>query len=540
MIYIFGHRNPDTDSIASSIALSELKQLQGFQTEAFALGPLSRETAFVLKRFGLEPPRILEDIKNEVRDLNHDEVVPVAPDSSILQAFQRMEQEKIKTLPVCDESRKLLGILTMKDIAMALITEDERRLSTHTDNLLSDLKGKFLVGDPQPVEGRVMVMAFFHKTLEKNTHLDKGWITIVGDNYDNIDYCIRSEVGLIIITGNHEIPRNLMDQAREKGIPVISVAYDTYLTSKRILQCNHIKDIMRRDNLHLMRPYELLEEVHLRVRDHRHSFYPIVDEKDRYIGLVGRNRLLSPAKKQVILVDHNEFSQSAPGIEEAEILEVVDHHRIGDLRTRDPISFRNMPVGSTCTILEQMYREAGITPSKAMASVMISGILSDTLYFRSPTTTETDRLALGALNRIAGLDLDGFARELFTEGTSLEGLSTREIFYRDYKTFELGRETMGISQIFTLDMEGVMSRREDIMALIRKTKEEDGHHTVLIMITDILKEGSTLFYETRREKMITLAFGFRAEQGIFLSGIVSRKKQMVPALIDGYHQTLSS
>jgi len=536
MIYIFGHKSPDTDSICSAVALSRLKNKIGIETEACALGPINKESEYALNRFEVEHPRLIDDIKTEVKDLVYDEINLVDPKSSVLQAFEMMEDGKVKTLPVGGESGRLQGIVTMKDIAMGLIQNDERQLKTHMNNIIRDLNGKMLTGKPTEIDGKVMVMAFFHKTVKRNIVLDENWISIVGDNYDNIELCIKAGVQLIIITGNHIIPRNLLNLAKEKNVPIMSVSLDTYLTSRKINQCTYLSSIMRSDEISVLKEYEYLEDVYKKIREHRHTYYPVIDQNNKYLGFIGRSQLLNPQRKQVIMVDHNEYSQSALGIEEAEILEVVDHHKIGSIRTTMPISFRNMPVGSTCTIVYQMYRESGHNPEKDVAGLLLSGIISDTLNFKSPTTTNIDREVALKLNEILNLDIDGFAKEMFRVGTSLNGMTTEEIFYRDFKTFDVENGKLGVSQVFTLDIDNVMDRSEEIIEFIKSEHKRNDYIATLLVITDIIEEGSTLLYQTEIDGLFTKSFGIKEKQGMFVPKLISRKKQVVPSMMETLHR----
>lgn len=536
MIYIFGHKNPDTDSVCSAIALSRLKNKMGLETEACTLGPINKEATFILERFKVEHPRVIDDIKTEVKDLVYDEIQSVDPKASILQAFQMMETEQVRTLPVCGKKGELLGIVTMKDIAMGLIQNDERRLKTHMNNLISDLDGKMLVGEPSEVEGQIIVMAFFHKTVERNISLDNKWISIVGDNYDNIEFCIKSGVQLIIITGNHKIPNSLLELAKERNVPIMSVGLDTYLTSRKIDQCTYLSSIMRSDRICTLKGYEYLEDVYKKINERRHSFYPVIDQDNIYLGFIGRNQLLHPQRKKVIMVDHNEYSQSALGIEQAEILEVVDHHKIGDIRTTMPISFRNMPVGSTSTIVYQLYREADQEVEYDVAALLLSGIISDTLNFKSPTTTWIDKETAVKLNEIVKIDIDIFAKEMFKVGTSLKGLSIEDVFYRDLKVFDYENKQIGVSQVFTLDIENIMNRSQDIIDFLKNEHKNKGYMVTLLVITDILNEGSTFLYELEDERLLTKAFEVEAKQGMFVPKVISRKKQVVPSLIEALHR----
>ena len=536
MIYIFGHRNPDTDSVCSAIALSRLKNKMGFKTRACSLDKINKETEYALDMYGVEHPMVIEDIKTEVKDLTYDEIPFVDPKSSILQVFKMMEDNKLKTIPVCDSEGILLGIVTMKDIAMGLIQNNERRLKTHMNNIIKDLDGKMLVGETGDLDAKIMVMAFFHKTLAKTSMLDDTWISIVGDNYENIEFCINEGVQLLVITGGHDIPERLIDLANGKNVPVMSVSSDTYMTSRKIDQCTYVSSIMRSDEICSLKEYEYLEDVYKNIREHRHTFYPIIDQNSHYLGFIGRNQLLNPQRKKVIMVDHNEYSQSAPGIEEAEIMEVVDHHKIGNIRTNMPISFRNMPVGSTCTIVYKIYRESGFVPEREIAGLLLSGIISDTLNFKSPTTTIIDREVAFELNGILHIDMDSYAKEMFKVGTSLEGLSIEEIFYRDFKTFEYKNREIGVSQVLTMDVEGIMDRKDEILGFMQKEHDKNNYVITLLVITDIINEGSTLLFKTEFAGAIKKAFDVKESQGMFVPNVISRKKQVVPKLLEALHR----
>jgi len=539
MIYIFGHRNPDTDSICSAIALSRLKNKLGMDTRACAIETINKETEFVLERFGVEGPKIIEDIKTEVKDLPYEEIGFINPKSSILQAFKIMKNNKVKTLPVCDDNGRLLGVLTMKDIAMGLIQNDERSIVSNMESMIKDLDGRMLAGQMGEVNGKIIVMAFFHTTLEKNTFIDSKWISVVGDNYENIEFCIKEGVQLVIVTGSHIIPQNLIELANKKGVPIMSVSPDTYMTAKKINQCSYVSTIMKQNDICVLKEYEYLEDAYKRLQEHRHSYYPIIDRSNKYSGFISRNQLLNPQKKQVIMVDHNEYSQSAVGIEEAEIIEVVDHHKIGNIRTNLPIAFRNQPVGSTCTIVFQMYREAGVKIERDTAGLLLSGIISDTLNFKSPTTTRIDVEAAEELNKLLELDLSIYAEEMFKVGTSLEGMQIENIFYQDFKTFEIGDQLVGISQVITMDIENIMERKTEILEFIKKEHEKNAYMTTLLVITDVVKKGSTLLYNTEIDGLIGKAFEMDEKQGMFVYNLISRKKQVVPKLMEALHRMKS-
>lgn len=532
---VFGHKNPDTDSVTSSIAFSNLKNKLGYNTKPCILGCISKESKFVLDYFKVPVPLEIKNVKTQVRDLNYDVVPGIKPDVSILSAYNLMERLNLKTLPIVNEHNRLLGIITMKDIAMELITGDFYRLHTSITNIINDLQGKLLVNNitDKTLDGRISVIAYYHKTILGSIGQDD--IIIVGDRYDIIEYALSTSVKAIILTNVTDLPQKYIDMAEEKNIPIISVGLDTYTTAKLISQCNYVSSIMKQKGIVKFNENQYLDEIKEEMMATQYRNYPVVKEDNILLGFINKKHIISPGKKKVLLVDHNEYAQSADGLAEAEILEIVDHHKIGDIATSVPIAFRNMPVGSTCTIIFEMYRENNIDLTWEMAGLLLSGIISDTLLFKSPTTTERDRLAVHSLNSILGLDLEQFAMEMFKVGTSLEGSSVEEIFYKDFKEFSLEEYKMGISQVFTLDIEDVFNRERQFTEFVSETHRNKGYFLTLLVVTDILKEGSYLLYMTENNSLISTAFQVSSQQGVFVPGLVSRKKQVVPRLLEAYN-----
>ncbi|AEF93850.1 Inorganic diphosphatase [Desulfotomaculum nigrificans CO-1-SRB] len=527
---VFGHRNPDTDSVAAAVALSYLKNNLGFKTLPCILGNINKESQYVLDYFGLPVPQIIHNVKSQVRDLDYDVVTGIRPDSSILSAYKLMEQDNLRTLPIVDEEQRLLGIVTMKDIAMELVKGDFYKLKTSISNIVKDLDGKLLVGEDFTVEGRISVIAYYYKTVQDSLGQDD--IIIVGDRYDIIECAIRSRVKLIILTSGRDLPPKYIDLAKLQKVPIISVSLDTYTTAKLINQCNYVSFIMKSKGIVKFNHNQYLDEIKEVMISTNFRNYPVVAEDNTFLGFINKQHVLSPGKKKVILVDHNEYGQSAEGLNEAEIVEIIDHHKLGDISTAVPISFRNMPVGSTCTIIHQMFKELNIDLSKEIAGILLAGIISDTLFFKSPTTTQMDRQAVDELNLVLNLNLDNFAMQMFKVGTSLEGNSIEEIFYKDFKQFDLEGYKVGIGQVFTLDIEDVFNRKEQFIEFVHKTHENKGYFLTLLVITDILKEGSYLIFRCENNSFISVAFNVEPTQGIFVPGIVSRKKQVVPQILD--------
>ena len=532
-IFIFGHKNPDTDSVASAIAFSHLKNTLGYETIPCILGDINKETQYVLNYFNLPIPRLLDNVKAQVKDLTYSFDKSASENSSILSIYKLMEEEDLQTVAIVDEDDKLKGIVSMKDIAMGLIKGDFYHLNTSLDNLLQDLNGQVLVKNRSDFDGRVSVIAYYYKTIS-NTLGPKD-IIIVGDRYDVIQEAIQAKVQLIIITGANSIPEKYIQLANDNRVTIISIPWDTYYTSKMINQSNLVSSIMRSKNIIWFYEDDYLEEINEEIISTNHRNYPVIDKDGRFLGFINKKHILSPQRKKVILVDHNEYAQSVDGLKEAEILEIVDHHKLGDISTSMPINFRNSIVGSTCTIIYQMFREYNIDIEYNIAGLLISGILSDTLYFKSPTTTDMDRNAVNYLNQILNLDIENYVMEMFKTGTSLEGESIEDIFYNDFKEFYLESHKTGISQVFTLDIDDVFRRKELILDFIETTHKNNNYDITLLLITDILKEGSYILYKSVNDNIISTAFDTEVEQGVFLEGIISRKKQVVPKLQEAIH-----
>lgn len=528
---IFGHKNPDTDSVTSAVAFSYLKNKLGFDTTPCVLGEIRKESKYVLDYFKLPYPIYIENVKTQVKDLNYDKVEGISSNSSILYAYKLMESNHLRTLPVVCKDNKLIGILTMKDIAMELIRGDFHHITTSLSNISNDLNGTIVLNGKDTVSGKISVMAFYYDSI-KGT-LCENDIIIVGDRYDIIEYAIDSKVQLIIVTGGKELPEKYINMAKSNNVSIISVPMDTYTTSRLINQCSYVSSMMMNSkDIIKFNENEYLDEIRDDIIDSNFRNYPVVDEDNNFLGFIARKHLLNPAKKKVILVDHNEYAQSADGLEESEILEIVDHHKIGGISTSIPINFRNMTVGSTCTIVYNMFKEYDIEIPREIAGLLISGIVSDTLLFKSPTTTSLDKKAVEDLNLILNLDLDKYAMDMFKAGTSLEGFSIKDIFYRDFKEFNLEGIKSGIGQVFTLDIDAVFDRKEEFLDFINKTHDDKNYGLTLLVITDILKEGSYLLYKSNNSSIIPTAFKTEDSQGVFVDGLVSRKKQVVPKLLE--------
>ncbi|MGD9567600.1 MAG: putative manganese-dependent inorganic diphosphatase [Sedimentibacter sp.] len=530
---IFGHKTPDTDSVCAAIALSNLKNELNESSKPFILGNINKETEFVLKYFNVEIPKVLDNVKIQIKDLDFDRIKPFNKDNSVHFAYFNMNENKLRTLPIVDEEGYLAGIITMKDIAMSLINTDQHYLSTSYDNIIETLLGKSILKFDDKIDGEIIVASFEEKTLRKSTIVNKNSIVIVGDRVGVIKYAIEIGVKLIIVTGNLEVPSSLIKLAEENKVNIIGTAYQTYYTAKNISLSKYVKDIMKSKDIMMFSEEDYLNDCKEDVEQSRHSKFPIISKDKKYLGLLSRNHLINPQRKRVILVDHNEMNQSADGLDEAEILEVIDHHKIGDIKTSIPIIFRNMPVGSSNTIIFNIYRENNIEIKKEIAGLMLSGIISDTLLFKSPTTTDRDRMAVEELVRIVNIDLHSYAMEMFKAGTSLEGYTMEEILFQDFKKFNLVYKNVGISQVFTLDIKQIMNKRDGFVKLIDDMTIDKDYFMIIMAVTDIVNEGSYIFYTSSKERLVKGIFEEEnVYQGIYVDKCVSRKKQIVPRVIN--------
>lgn len=528
---VFGHRNPDTDSIASTLALSYLKNKLGYNTKPCALGKPNKETKFALDFFELERPEIIDNVKIQINDISYDKPPKIRPKTSIRAAFKIMEENNLKALPIVDENKELVGIVTMKDIAMSFIKGDIYSLETSLVNIIQDLEGILLKeNENSELEGKIAVIAFQSGAIKGSDIIDENSVIIVGNRSNIINHAIEKKVKLIVVTGERLVPEKYYENAAKHGVNIVATEKDTYTVSKLIHQTNFVSSIMT-ENPTRFYDTEYLEDVAEEMRYKIHSNYPIVNMRNKFLGFIARKHILNPGRKNVIIVDHNEYSQSADGLCEANITEIVDHHKIGDIATSKPINFRNMTVGSTCTIVYQMYKENNMEIPYEIAGILLSGIISDTLLLKSPTTAELDSIAVSELNKILKLDLKAYSMKMFKMGTSLEGQSINEIFYKDFKEFVLEDEKVGISQIFTLDIEDIINRKDEFLENINRVFKKQEHYLTLMLVTDIMKNGSYLFYKSQNLNIIDSAFKIGKTQGAFAETVVSRKQQVVPKLM---------
>lgn len=533
-IYIVGHKSPDSDSICSALAYAEYKNISGdVNAIPTRLGEINRETKFILDYFGVEAPMFLETVRLSIEDLNFDKVAPVSSEVSLRMALELMKRNRLNSLPVINENEQLEGIVTSSDIIRSYIDIWDSnilgRSETSIENIIDTLSAEVVVlpNKVKPFTGKVLVLAMEPESMKK--HIEENDIVICGDRKDAQKFAINGNVSLMIVTGNVEVDDEITELAEKKGTIILFTPYDTFTTARLITQSIPIKNVMSREDLVTFTFDDLVSNVREEMSKTRYRSYPVIDVNNRIVGLISRYHLIASIKKKVILVDHNERSQSVDGLEECEILEIIDHHRIADIFTGSPIYFRNEPVGSTSTIIASIFFENGQRPSKKMAGILAAAIISDTLLFRSPTSTNTDEIMLNRLAKIADLDVEQFAMEMFKAGTSLSGKTPQELLKEDFKTFNIEGEKIGIAQVYTMDPDSLKDMKSDLISLMEERADKHGYSTFMLMLTDIFNEASEMVIVGQNKELIAGAFEKELSNGSFyVPGVLSRKKQVIP------------
>jgi manganese-dependent inorganic pyrophosphatase len=530
-IYIFGHKKPDTDSVTSAIALSYLKNRIGMKTKPMVLGKINKETEFVLNYFKVEVPELLEDVKLQLKDVNYHKDCFVNELDSIINTYNYMTKMNITGVPIVDSNNKLRGLLTSKMIGEALINGNFTKLNTSYDNILEVLKGEEILKFDDEIIGNIIAAAFRSTTILNTTEFREDTIMIIGDRHSIIEAAVNSKIKLLIIVGNLDLKEEHLEIARQNRVNIIRTHYDTFHTAKLINLSNYVKNLIADSRNISFNENDYYDDFKRLSAKLGHNNYPVVDNSGKCLGLIRITDINKMSKKQVILVDHNDINQSVEGLEEAEVLEIVDHHNLGSLTTNMPINFRNMTVGSTNTILYSLYNENNVAIPPGIAGLMLSGIISDTLKFTSPTTTEYDKFVAQKLSLIANIYIDDYASRMFKAGTDLNGKSTSEIIQGDIKTYEVNGKKIAISQVITLASDEALKQKDEYIKELNHMKEM-GYDVILLSITDILKDGSYIFFNEESKDIIASMFGFEnIEEGYFFNKCLSRKKQLVPLIM---------
>ena len=543
-VVVIGHRNPDTDSICSAIAYAELKnKTSDLVCEARRAGKMNQETEFVLKKFGVTPPRMCTDVNPKIRDVDYREIPGIPGSTSLRKAWEVMRDRKIDTLPVTDPDNELEGVITVKDIATANMdlfdTGILAKSCTSYRNILETLGATMVVGSEDAVctTGHIRIGTATPEMLE-NT-VEKGDIVILTNRYESQLCAIEKEASLLIICNGAKVGRTIQRIAEETGVAIMTAPCDTYAAGKLISQCAPISYYMTRQDIikfTLVTPVADVTRVMAKVR---HRYFPILDEEGKYCGMISRRNIINLRKRRIILVDHNEATQAVEGFEQAEILEIIDHHRIGSLETSGPVYFRNQPVGCTATIVTQMYDENGVEIPQQTAGLLLGAILSDTLAFRSPTCTPVDVNTAKRLAKIAGVDIEEFANEMFEAGERLDGKTAEEVFLQDFKVFMCGDIRFGVAQGSYMTRKNLYGAEKLLKPYLEEARNKQNVEDLYVLLTDVPKEESVVICTGRYAEEV-LAEGFDTqptEDGSWtLPGVVSRKKQFIPALMAAYQE----
>lgn len=537
LVYVSGHRNPDTDSICSAIAYSYLLNATNkYNAIPVRLGEINRETEYVLKRFGVEHPVLLKTVKQKVEDLNYDKVTVFSKDLTLKTAWFLLKQQNLKSAPILDEHGQLLGLLSTSNIIEGYMdqwdSEVLKKAKTPVENVIDTLEANviYLNESLKVVEGDIHIAAMSGSEAKKRIH-ENDVVIVGGDRSDDLEELISVKPSLIVLTGSLTADENVVKKCEEQGISIISTPFNTYQTSQQIVQAIPVEYVMIKGDIKTFSTDDTLDYMKEVMSETRYRGYPVIDLNNRCVGSISRFALLKGLRKKVILVDHNERGQSIPGIEEADILEIVDHHRVADIQTVGPLMFRGEPLGSTATIVTKMFDELDVEMPSHIAGLLLGAVVSDTLLFKSPTCTPVDTKIAKKLAEIAGVGIQEFAMEMFKAGTSLVGKTVDEIFNQDFKKFSFDNLQVGVAQVNSMDIEGFLPYKKDMLDYMNKFAEDNNLEFTLLLLTDIINANSEIFVGGPRPELVEKAFNVQLTecQGT-LAGVISRKKQVVPAI----------
>ena len=538
-VYVVGHKNPDTDSICSAISYAYLKN-QTCSVNSYVparAGQVSAETQYVLERFQVETPAFLENIGTRVKDMDIRKVPGVSSDISLKNAWALMTTQNVYTLPITNEENQLRGLITINDIARSYMEEYDSAIvsvaRTPYKNILETLDAEMIVGDETGYfeKGKVVIAAANPDVMEN--YIEEHDMVVLGNRYESQLCAIEMQAGCIVVCLGSPVSRTIRRLAQERNCTIIVTPLDTYAVARLINQSMPVEFFMRKDNLMTFWLSDYTESIRDIMSKKRYRDFPIQDRAGKYVGMISRRNLLGVHKRGLILVDHNEVSQTVDNVLDAEILEIIDHHRLGSLETMAPVYFRNQPVGCTATIVYQMFREQDVEIPPQIAGLLCSAIISDTLVFRSPTCTSMDVNAARDLEKIAGIVCESYAEKMFAAGSDLKSKTNREILYQDFKTFEFGDLNIGIGQITSMNQDELAHIRERLIPYIREVYEKGTMDMLFFMLTNVIKESSELICCGKdSNELVQVAFRQTVTDGcVQLPGVVSRKKQLVPGFM---------
>ena len=542
-VWVVGHKNPDTDSICAAIAYANLKnQTDGNRYEAKRAGELNEETKYVLDTFGVKSPGLITDVGAQVKDIEIRKTPGVSGKISLKRAWEMMKEQNVVTLPVTDKENNLEGLIITGDIATSYMDVYDNsilsRAKTQYQNIVDTLDGTMLCGNEHAyfMKGKVVVGSANPETMEQ--FLEDDDLVIMGNRYDAQICALESNASCIVIAGSPQVPKTIVKMAEEKHCVLITTDYDTYTAARLINQSMPIKFFMRQEQLVTFETEEYIDEVREIMSKEKHRDFPVLDEDGKYIGMISRRNLLNMKKKQLILVDHNEKTQAVDGIGGADILEIIDHHRIGSLETMSPVFFRNQPLGCTATIIYRMYQEQKVAIDKKVAGLLCSAILSDTLMYRSPTCTPLDKAVAEELAQIADINIEEHAKAMFQAGSDFGSKTPEEIFYQDFKTFSQDGVEFGVGQLSAMTQEELEQVRDKLLPYLRDVLVERKIEMVFVMLTNIIEETTYLICAGEKaDDLVEKAYHVHKEGDYHvLKGVVSRKKQLIPMFMSAMQE----
>ena len=530
-IYIFGHKNPDTDSVTSAIALSYLKNKKGIKSVPKVIGPINRETRFALDYFGVKTPSYINDVRVKVSDVKYVKKAYISENATIDETFNFMRDKDLTAVPLVNKNKKVTGYITLKDIAKFMMTENKMMIDTSLKHLLKTLNARIITNFDNTFQGRIAMITFSSEAFIKEVKLFPDSILIVGDRYKVIDHALDEKIKLIVLTRDRVIPTDLLQKAIKNKVNIITSHYSSFELCTKLPTANFVKVINKTLNPLVVNVNGYLSDLTLITQRFNYTNYPVVNDKDECLGVIRINDMKNYETNKVILVDHNNYEQSVEGLEEAEIVEVFDHHNIGNIGTNSPIYFTCRPVGCTGTIIADRYEKEGIKIPKDMAGLMLSAIISDTLLFTSPTTTEIDKLMAEKLAKIAKVDIDKYGMEMLKAASSIKGLSPVDVINQDFKSYSIADHIYGIAVVTTMEFDEIAKNINEYVDILNDMSKEK-YKGVLVFAVDILKKGSFIIYNETSKNLMENAFGINnISEGMFLPDIMSRKKQIIPPIM---------
>lgn len=530
-VLVFGHKNPDTDSVCGAISVAYLKQQLGMNANAYILSEINKETEFVLNKFNVKKPPFLNDVKVKIKDVKYHRDYYMNESSSIYETYNFMNTSGITGIPLVNNDQKFIGYVSLKEIASEMIVNFTNRIKCSFNNIVSTLASDKYLKFDDVIEGNIFAATFESSTFISKVDLNSNSIVIVGDRKDIIDYAIERKVKLIILVGNIPLSEEYENKLKLNKINVVCTPFSSFKVARLITLANEIKSIKRKENAICLEETDYLTDFIDISNETKHTNYPIVSSSGKCHGMLRLIDTNEYSKYKVILVDHNEKKQSVTGLDEADILEIIDHHNMSGINTSMPINFRNMSVGSVCTIIYYLYKESNIIIPRNIAALLMSGIISDTLLLKSPTTTNFDKEVLNKLALLTGIDYREYGMELLKSGINNDGLSVKDIIYKDFKSYNCNGKKIGIGQVMTTDFADFKENLNEYVKVLNEVSKND-YEVMALFITNILTNNSYVIYNEQAENIIKNAYELdEVYQGYMLENVLSRKKQILPNLI---------